>query len=203
MGKAYAPEAVEHCRSLYLKYGGKNHDAIQREMRKAGWPLWSKVNLHDRGIYGGKSWREGWIDKYGFERSLKLATERMVEKVNDDEQGLYIDIKAVRKRLGNKALAGDADKDELAKYRDFCKLEIEARRNLDLSRDNLETFVSGYEKLLIWAPDVDVGLAKLLAKHGDRFAELAAAHYGKPEEIDDGAIDREDEGGGEPFSLLT
>ncbi len=201
MGKSYSEEAIETCRRLYCKYGGKNFDAIQREMRKAGWVGWTKSNLNDRGRIGTRTFREGWIDRYGFDRSLKLHIEKLTEKVNDDEQSLYLGIKTVRERLEKAALGDGASKDDLAKYRDFCKLEIEARRNLNLSRDNLETFVAGYEKLTIWAPDIDAQLAKLLAQHTDRFAELAAAHYGK-DEGDDGAGFREDESGGESFSLL-
>jgi len=201
-GKAYPEEAIELCRKLYCKYGGNNHDLIEREMRKAGWAKWSKMNLQNRGREGTRSERMGWIARYGFERSLKLHIEKLAEKVNDDEQGLYIDIKAVRKRLGQRALGENADKDDLAKYRDFCKLEIEARRNLNLTRDNFETFVSGYEKLLTWASDIDPQLAKLLAKCTDKFAELAQAHYGK-DEVDDGAELRTDESGGEPFSLIA
>lgn len=202
MPRAYNEDARELCRKLYCKYGGKNLDAVERDMRKAGYVNWNKAVLHDRGREGTKNYRVGWINNFGFERSLKLHLEKLTEQVNDDEQGLYIDIKSVRQRLGKVALGDSASKDDLAKYRDFCKLEIEARRNLNLTRDNLETFVSGYEKLLIWAAGVDDQLAKLLVKHTDRFADLAAAHYGKEDEVDDGAELRADESGGEPFSLL-
>ncbi len=201
-GSQYKQDAIDHCIALYCKYGGKSHDLIERGMQQAGWTGWRKAYLYDKGkIVDGKpnrNYREGWISKYGFDNFLAAHTEKLVERVNDDEQSLYIDIKAVRKRLGQKALSGDADKDDLAKYRDYCKLEIEARRNLDLSRDNFETFVLCYEKLVIWAPDIDPNLAKLLAKNGDRIAELAQAHYGKENEIDNGAEPGTDESGDEP-----
>ena len=204
MPKSYTNDAIEKCRELYCKYGGKNVEAIEREMKKSGWPLWTKANLFDRGKYGSKNWREGWIDKYGFDNSLRIFNEKLVTKVNSDEQDLYIGIKTVRERLGKVALLDNASKDDLAKYRDFCKLEIEARRNLNLTKDNFETFVSGYEKLLTWAGSIDEQLAKLLVKYGDQFAELAKAHYGKSEdEFDDGTESREDEGGKQPFSLLA
>lgn len=195
MGKKYSNEAIELCRELYCKYGGTNYDAIQREMRKV-FPGWSKMNLSDR-TEKGRGDRLGWITLYGYERSLKLQLERLTEKVNDDEQGLYIDIKAVRQRLGKTALGEAATKDDLAKYRDFCKLEIEARRNLNLTKDNLETFVSGYEKLLIWLGEIDASgkAVKELLKHRKKLIEMAQAHYGKPEEINDGAGPGEDEGG--------
>lgn len=181
---------------LYCRYGGKNYPAIEREMRKAGWPSWSQTNLMDRGR--GKNAKLGWINRFNYERSLQDYNERLVEKVNDDAQDLYIGIKQVRKTLQTKVTSGKCTKDELYSYRDFCKLEIEARRNLDLSRDNLETFVACFDKLLTWLGEIDPAAAKLVVKSGDKLAALAQAHYGKAETDDAGAIDRADEGGDRP-----
>jgi len=164
------------------------------------YPGWHRNNLKDK---GGKRPMDGWITNYGFENSLKLHLQKLTESVNDDEQDLYIGIRTVRKAMQDVVIGKDASKDDIYQYRDFCKLEIEARKNLDLSRDNLETFVAGYEKLTIWAPEIDKDLAKLLVKHGPRFAELAEAHYGKTETEFDRASDREDEGGNGPFSLIN
>lgn len=199
--KVYSNEAIEYCRTLYCKYGGKNFDAIEREMHQAGWEGWRQQNLRDRGK--GKNAKLGWISKYGFERSLKIWIEKQVESVNNDEQDLYVGIKRVRQELQKLVESGEAKKDEIYQYRDFCKLEIEARKNLDLSRDNLETFVSGFEKLLMWLGEIDPATAKMLVKHGDKLTDLAKAHYGKTETDFDRAGDREDEGGDQPFSLLA
>lgn len=192
MRVSYNEEAWEYCRLLYCRYGGRNFPAIEREMQKR-YPSWRQTNLFDRGK--GKNAKLGWVNRFGYERSLQQYNERLVEKVNDDEQELYIGIKAVRKTLQTKVASGKATKDELYSYRDFCKLEIEARRNLDLSRDNLETFVAGYEKLLTWLSEIDAGAAKQLVKHGEKLAEMAQVHYGKAETDDGGAIDRADESG--------
>ena len=198
--RVYSEEAIDTCRRLYCKYGGNNHDAIEREMQKQ-WPGWRRQNLYDRGK--GKNAKFGWVTRYGFEKSLKIYTEKLVESVHDDEQDLYVGIKKVRQSLQTKVETGKATKDEFYQYRDFCKLEIEARKNLDLSRDNLETFVSGYEKMLMWLGEIDPAGAKVLIKNGDKLTALAAAHYGKTETDFDRAGDREDEGGEQPFSLLA
>ena len=190
----YNEEAIEICRKLYCKYGGKNLDAIEREMRKQ-YPSWRKKYLFDQGKEGSRHFRFGWVTKWGFDNSLKIYLQKLTESVNDDEQDLYIGIRTVRKAMQLKVVGKSASKDDIYQYRDFCKLEIEARRNLDLSRDNLETFVAGYEKLLTWSTDIDKELTRLLIKHGEKLAELAQAHYGKAETDDDGAGDREDEGG--------
>ena len=203
MAKAYGQEAIEHCRALYCKYGGRNFEAIEAEMQRT-YPGWRISNLKDRKrLKGDKEPQLGWINRYGFDNSLKLHLQKLTENVNDDEQDLYLGIKTVRKGLQTAVVGGAATKDEIYQYRDFAKLEIEARRNLDLSRDNLETFVSGYEKLVVWLGDIDPAAAKLLVKNGDRLADMAKAHYGKAEADIDGASNQPDESGGEPYSLLA
>lgn len=201
MPAKYDQDAIELARSLYCKYGGKNYDAIEREMQKV-YPGWRRQNLVER--KDGKRIRFGWVTEYGFDNSLKLHLQKLTESVNDDEQDLYLGIKATRKEMQAKVAGKSATRDDIYQYRDFCKLEIEARRNLDLSRDNLDTFVSGYEKLTVWAGEIDRNLAKLLVKHGEKFTEMAAAHYGKQaeQEVDDGAGPGADEGGDEPASGL-
>jgi hypothetical protein len=178
MGTSYGQEAIDLCRTLYCKYGGRNYDAIQKEMRKT-YPGWSKTNLDDKEAKDRKHRRLGWRTKYGFDNSLKIHLEKLIESVNDDEQDLYLGIRTVRKAMQLKVIGHEASKDDIYQYRDFCKLEIEARRNLDLSRDNFETFVAGYEKLVGWLSDLDKSAAKLLIKHGEKLAEMAQAHYGK------------------------
>ncbi len=189
MPVSYSPEAVEKCRALYLKYGGKNHAAIEAEMQRE-YPGWQKGNLEDKGI---KRPRMGWVTKYGFERSLEIHTAKLVMAVNNDEQDLYIGIRTVRKALEVEAIGRNANKDSRREYREYCKLEIEARRNLELGRDNFETFVAGYEKLVMWLGDVDPAAANLLIRNGKRLAELAEALYGKAETDDDGTSSRTDE----------
>ena len=195
MAKSYSEEAIELCRRLYCKYGGKNHDAIQREMRAAGYSGWSKINLQNRGREGPRGERMGWVDKYGFDNSLRLHIEKLATSVNNDEQDLYLSIKTLRKRLQGKALARNPDTKVVSQFRDLAKLEIEARRNLDLSRSNLETFAEAFELIATWAPDIDADLASRFIKSADRFMELAQAHYGKQEDsVNDGTGDGPDEG---------
>ncbi|QQS33506.1 MAG: hypothetical protein IPM50_02675 [Acidobacteriota bacterium] len=201
MPKKYSSEAHEYCRELYLKYGGGSHQLIERDMRKAGWAGWRRENLYDKGY--GEHERLGWITRFGYERSLKIHTEQLVEKVLDDVQDLYVGIKNVRKSLQEKVDAGTAGKDEIYQYRDFCKLEIEARKNLNLTEDNFETFVAGFEKLCGWLGEIDAKAAERLIANGEQLTQMAAAHYGKqPDEIDSRAGNGANEGGDEPFSLI-
>lgn len=201
MPKRYSREAEEKCRELYCRYGGRNHELIERDMRKAGWPGWQKSILYDKGR--DTNARMGWITRLGFENSLRIYTQKLAEKVNNDEQALYLGIKKVRESLQSKVEAGAANRDEIYQYRDFCKLEIEARKNLDLSRDNFETFVSCFEKLALWLAPIDKAAAKGLVRNGERLTAMAQAHYGKTDKIDSRTGSGEDEGRDEPFSLIA
>lgn len=174
MPATYNQDAVEICRKYFCEFGG-NADQIEKSMRR-DYPGWRKQNLYDRGGH------LGWINKYGFEKSLKLHLQKLTESVNNDEEDLYLGIKAVRKAMQEKMFSQQVSRDELYQYRDFCKLEIDARRALNLSSDNFETFVAGYEKLIGWLSEIDRSAVKILAQHGKKIEEMAMIHYGVPSE---------------------
>lgn len=195
MPSSYPPEAIETCRRLYCKYGGKNHEAIEREMRAAGYARWNKLNLHNRGKEGTRGERMGWIERYGFDNSLRLHIEMRMAAVNNDEQDLYLGIKTIRKVLQVESLGKKASKETRREFREYAKIEIEARRNLDLSKDNFETFGACFENLVIWLGKIDPEAARRLVKNGDKLIEMARVHYGETETEDERADSLEDEGG--------
>jgi hypothetical protein len=182
MPKQYPQNAIDTCLTLYLKYGGKNFDAIEREMRKE-WSSWSKQLLHTKGT--GKDARLGWIDKYGFENALKIHLENKVENVLDDTNKLYQDIKAIRETLAKKAKDLEATASDLQNFAKYADLEIKARNLLDLSKSNLETFAEAFELIGEWLREIDPKIAAAYAKHGEKLIEKAEIHYGKAEEKDD------------------
>lgn len=181
MPKTYDEEAIKLCRTLYCKYGGKNLDAIEKEMRQAGYVGWRKSILFNRGKVETTNWREGWIDKYGFRNSLQEYVKTEILAVTDDVQKLYLGIKSVRETLEEKVKSKQFTRDDLFAYRDFCKLEMEARQKLDLAKDNYESFVTCFEKLLAWLPEIDekVALAFLSGDFAEQVLERARIEYGE------------------------
>jgi hypothetical protein len=179
MPKSYPQEAVDLCLTLYLKYGGQNFDAVQREMKRE-YPAWSKGLLHSKGT--GKDARLGWMDKYGWQNALKLHLENKVERVQNDTQKLYQDIKTIRETLAKKAKSLDATATDLQLFAKYCELEIKARQTLELSKSNLETFADSYELICSWLPDVDAAVGKGFLKCGDKLIQMAEVHYGKAEQ---------------------
>ena len=81
MPSQYPPEAIEKCRKLYCKFGGKDFDAIQREMRKE-YPTWRKQNLKPRGK--GADSRLGWIVEHNFDKSLHEYLKTQVISVTNE-----------------------------------------------------------------------------------------------------------------------
>ena len=181
MPKQYDQDAIEMCRKLYCKYGGKNLDGIEREMR-ASYPGWLKQTLHNRGK--DSDFRMGWVERYGFDKSLQEYLKTQIAGVTDDVQKFYLGIKSVRETLETKVKNGQGTRDDLFAYRDFCKLEMEARQKLDLEKDNYESFVACWEKLLVWLPEIDKASATafLSGDVAERLLERARAEYGEQKE---------------------
>ncbi len=183
MPKRYSQEVVERARKLYCENGGKNFDVIENEMRKV-FPSWRKQNLIGRGK--GKDSRLGWIDEHNFDKSLLEYQKTQIVAVNDDIQKLYLGIKAVREKLQDKVTGDNPTRDDIYAFRDFCKLEMEARTKLDLEKDSYETFVAGFEKMLAWLQEIDknTALAFLSGDTAEQILERARIEYGEEKQSD-------------------
>ncbi len=96
MPKQYGDDAIQKARELYCKFGGKDFDAIEAEMRKT-FPTWRKQNLISRGK--GSDSRLGWVDSYQFDKSLVEYQRIQIAAVTDDIQKLYLGIKKTREKL--------------------------------------------------------------------------------------------------------
>jgi hypothetical protein len=180
MAKSYSPEAVETARKLYCENGG-NPQRIQEGMRKAGYANWNKQLLLDKGTSGPNA-RLGWITKFGFEKSLQLHLETKIGAVQNDDERRYKAVVQLADKYQGLALQGDDKAVGL-----FIKLtdqQIELRNKLDLQHSTLETFVEAFERMTVWAKDIDQDLAKLFFKRKDEFIERALVHYGEQEETD-------------------
>lgn len=183
MPKQYNQEAIETCRKLYCKFGGKNLDALENDMRQAGYVGWQKSTLFNRGKIDSADWRQGWIERYGFDKSLQEYLKTQIAGVTNDVQKFYLGIKSVRETLETKVKNGDGTRDDLFAYRDFCKLEMDARQKLDLEKDSFENFVACFEKMLAWLPEISEKAATefLTGDVAERLLERARAEYGEQE----------------------
>jgi hypothetical protein len=176
MPTSYNEEAVEHCFRLYLRFNGQQHDRIEQEMRRAGWATWSKQNLYSRGE------KVGWVEKFGWKSALeqKIATSSKTAALTSAQE-LVGEIEEVRKRVkaALDARGANVDKDLIYQHARYCALSIEAQLKLEATRDTLGGFVTFWERLLDWLPEISERAARELLKAADAILERAAAEYGE------------------------
>ncbi len=170
MPSRYEQEAIDLARKFYCDYGG-NGAQIEQAMRRAGYHSWSKQNLYDRGD------KLGWITRFGFEKSLKLALDAKINAVSSEDERRYRAVVQLADHYQSLALGGD-DK-AVDKFIKLTDQQIALRSKLDLSSASFESFVEAFEQIVMWAKEVDTDLAKLFYRRKDEFIERASLHYGK------------------------
>ena len=169
MPKRYGEDAHNLCRKLYCEYGG-NANEVEKGMQEV-YPSWRKQNLYDRDD------RLGWITNLNLEKSLKIYQNNLVTSVENDDERSYQVLVQLGQMYEDKAL--NEDEKAVAVLIKINDQKIAFRNKLDLNSSSFETFVDGFEKVITWAKDIDVNLAKLFYKNKDKFIEKAEIQYGK------------------------
>lgn len=180
MPRSYQDDAIEHCKRLYLKFNGQQHDRIEAEMRRAGWPSWSKQNLYTRGQ--GENQKIGWIEKFGWEAALKLHLATRDEGAKAPADKIFSEIEAIRQKIFEELQAkGISSRDLVYQHSAYLRLSIEAISKTGAG-NTLEGFVVAWERLLDWLVVISpTALAELL-KVDTLILEKAAEEYGVKEE---------------------
>ena len=182
MPRSYPDEAIQNCQRLYLKFNGQQHDRIEAEMRKL-WPGWSKQNLYTRGK--GLNQKIGWIEKYGWEKALKLHLDTRAEVTLTESDQLFNEIAEIRKKIFEeiRAKGAKADKDLIYQHRAYTTLSINALNKLKgAGLHTLDSFVAMWEGLMDWLPDISPKALAELLKVDREILDKAAAEYGDEEE---------------------
>lgn len=176
--QVYNQDAVEKCRKLFIQFGG-NPSNIEKEMRKAGYANWQKQLLYDKGTEG-KNARLGWISKFGFEKSLQLHLQTQISSVQNDDERRYRAVVQLADTYQELALqGGESGEKAISIFLKLTDQQIQLRNKLDLTHSNFETFVEAWERITVWAKEIDTDLAKLFYKRKDAFIERAEKEYGE------------------------
>jgi hypothetical protein len=173
---AYNFEAVKRCRKYYIKFNG-DAAKIEKAMRQ-NWSTWSRENLYDRGQ--GRELRIGWINKYGFERSLLEALNLRINAVQSDDQRRYEAVVKLGDEYQEKSLQGQEKAVPI-----FLKLtdqQIALRTKLDLGAANFEAFIEAFELIVKWSKEINIKLAKEFYKDREEFIRRARLKYGAKQE---------------------
>jgi predicted phage terminase large subunit-like protein len=75
---------IEDCRRLFLKYGGKQHERIEAEMRELGHHDFNRRSLYARRERGRA--RPGWIERFGWDEELRIENGELRINGEDDDQ---------------------------------------------------------------------------------------------------------------------
>ena len=171
----YDDKAVEKCFGHYLRFNGQQHDLIESEMRKE-YPGWSKQNLYTRGKDTNR--KTGWVEKYGWDEALKLKVATSGKAASTSAEKLFLEIEATRERIKASLDAqGGLDRDLVYQHRDYCKLSIDALTRMEAARDNLDNFVSMWERLCAWLPEISLEATRALLAVGEEVLARAQAEF--------------------------
>ena len=181
MPARYDHEAIDKCLRLFLKFNGQQHQRIEQEMRKV-YPGWQRSYLYTRGR--GEHLRLGWIEQYGWEKALAIHLAQKPTATLNNAEKLVREIEEVRSYLAVeiKSAGGNVEKERLQLHRDYCNLSIAALTKVEAARDTLAGWVSFWEKLLDWATDVDLDLARKLVKFSSEIIARAEQEFGETQE---------------------
>src|SRR5687767_12162549 len=61
-------QKIADCLTLYIKYGGRKHELIEREMRALGYTKFCRRSLYTRNQRGRSD--PGWIERFGWKNKI-------------------------------------------------------------------------------------------------------------------------------------
>jgi hypothetical protein len=180
MSHHYGKAAIEFCRSLYLKYGGRNFAAIEAEMQRR-YPKWRKQNLSRKGT-------QCWITKYGFDRSLEVHLQTLaVQHAETDGEKQFKQLVTVRDQLFGMVVKQPGDKELVWQFRDVCREVTTMLARLDAGSKDATAFAASWETLLDilheFNPDLAIRLLGLQDEILKRVKARHAATHPQPERI--------------------
>jgi hypothetical protein len=172
MPSKYPDAAVELARSLYLKYGGGNFEAIEAEMRRAGYHNWSRQNL-------SRADDKNWVRRYGFERSLATHIQNAaIRRAETQGEKQLRQLAGVRDRLYEEIESGKFDAKTLDTFRGTCSQITEMLSKLRAGTNTLEAFVVSWETLLEVLGELKPELIGELLNIGDEIFEKVRVKFG-------------------------
>lgn len=178
-----SPEQLEDAFALYLKYNGERFDLIEKEMRGRGWTRFQKQQFFDRGR--GANFREGWISKYGWKKSLEIKVATAGQTAVTSAESLLFEVETVRKKLYQRLVEKDVnDRDLVYQHDKYVSRTTEILDKLERARDNYGNFTFFLKHLLAAAPLISPELATALCLAEDGLLEWAEREFATDEEAE-------------------
>lgn len=173
------PDCINDAFELYLKYNGERFDLIDEEMHHRGWTTFkSNSVLKNKGL--GPNFREGWIERFGWKKSLeiKIATTGMAAATS--AESLLFEVETLRKKifmeLQTKGV-GIGQKDLIYQHDKYVARTTEILASLDKARDNYANFIFFLQHLLRAATRISPELAAAICDAEEPLLDWAEREF--------------------------
>lgn len=171
------PNEVKAAFDLFLLHNGERHDLIEKEMHRLGWTAFRKEILKSKGF--GENRRDGWIDYYGWQKSLeiKIATANTVARTS--AESLLAEVETIRKKIfiELESLGVARSKDLVYQHDKYVNRSVEILAQLNDARDNYANFVFFLKHLLRAAPAISPQLAAEICEAEEALIEWAESEF--------------------------
>lgn len=177
MSLKFNPEEVDACYELFMRFNGANFPEIEKQMHRLGFVTFRAAKLKSRGF--GENRREGWIEYFGWDHSLKLKAATAGLEVQTSAESLLAEVEGIRKRLYTELQAKGVtgNKDLIYQHRDYVEQSTKILDRLKDARDNYQNFVTFMRHLLAAAPKVSPTLARELIQAEDALIDWAQNEF--------------------------
>lgn len=187
MGKRIHPDCIKDAFELYLTFNGERFDLIDEEMHKRGWLTFKSTStLPNRGK--GKNFREGWIERFGWKKSLelKIATAGLVAQTSGES--LLFEVETIRKKLFIELEVngvGKGNKDVVYQHDKYVARTTDILAQLGSARDNFANFATFLSHLLKAATKISPALAQELCEAEDGLISWAEKEFTTDAKVDE------------------
>lgn len=179
MGVRVHPDCIKDAFELYLKYNGERFDLIDDEMRHKGWTNFkSSLNLLNRGK--GKNYRDGWIERFGWKKSLEIKIATTGIAAATSAESLLFEVETIRKKIFMELEVkgvGVGQKDLIYQHDKYIARTTEILASLDKARDNYANFVFFLQHLLKAATKISPDLASAICDAEEPLLEWAEREF--------------------------
>jgi len=179
MGTRVHPDCINDAFELYLKYNGERFDLIDEEMHHKGWSSFkAATHLLNRGL--GKNFREGWIERFGWAKSLEIKIATVGMAAATSAESLLFEVETLRKKifmeLQTKGV-GSGQKDLIYQHDRYDARTTDILSQLDKARDNYGNFTFFLQHLLKAATKISPELAAVLCDAEDPLLDWAEREF--------------------------
>lgn len=178
MPKVTAPECINDAYELYLKYNGERFDLIEREMRLKGWFAFDRQCLTNRGI--GKNFREGWIERYGWRKTLEIYLATKARTILTSGEKLLAEVEIIREKLFDRIETHGVDNRDLVWQHDkYAQRSAEILAQIEKARNPLRDFDAFMRFLITSSVSISPNLARELVNAEEAIIRRAKNEFSK------------------------